>query len=60
MLAQNWSAKIEYLHVNLGDSAIADNGGDPRRADHWNTNIVRIGLNYKFGDWGKSPIVAKY
>jgi len=28
---------------------------------HFTGNIVRVGLNYKFGDWGKAPVVsAKY
>ncbi len=52
----NWSAKVEYLYVSLGD-ADASSFGVPSQAPslvdyHWNdTNfhVVRFGLNYKFG-----------
>ena len=52
-------------HVDLGDSAIFSNSaspGGPRRADDWKADIVRVGLNYKFGGdpWGKAPVGAKY
>jgi outer membrane immunogenic protein len=60
MLGQNWTAKIEYLHVDLGDGPVVTNG-TARQALDWKTDIVRVGLNYKFGDpWGKSPVAAKY
>jgi len=51
-----WSVKAEYLYVHFGKKNID-------ALDHTiqlNENIVRIGLNYRFGDWGKSPVVAKY
>jgi outer membrane immunogenic protein len=50
MLGQNWSAKIEYLHINLGDNnfpyAVAAGIG---QSLGWKADIVRLGLNYKFG-----------
>ena len=38
-----WSAKLEYLYVDLGESDTVLGG----QAD-FNTNIVRDGLNYRF------------
>lgn len=54
--AQNWSAKVEYLHFDLGSKATytpaipvsVDERGD----------IVRAGINYRF-NWG-GAVVAKY
>jgi outer membrane immunogenic protein len=59
--APNWSAKIEYLRVDLGRTSFqSPGGGDPLALGKPEFNVVRVGLNYKFGDWGKSPVVAKY
>jgi outer membrane immunogenic protein len=45
-IAGPWTAKIEYLYVDLGrGDAIPGTGGT--RAD-FTTNIVRAGLNYRF------------
>lgn len=42
-IAGPWTAKIEYLHVDLGSSgSIAGSSAD------YQTNIVRAGLNYRF------------
>lgn len=42
-LAGPWTAKVEYLYVDLGDGpTIGTNSSD------FHTNIVRAGLNYKF------------
>ena len=56
MFARNWSAKAEYLYLDLGNaSAIGRPSGLPpdalpRAAYTWNTreNIVRAGVNYHF------------
>jgi len=64
----NWSAKIEYLYVDLGsfNSSIPSCAGCAVGSDitvnhKYTDNIVRVGLNYKFGDpWGKAPVVTKY
>src|SRR5262245_10847 len=53
--ANNWSAKIEYLYIDLGDESVVANVlpvnpfGD-HVAYSWDTkiNTVRLGLNYKF------------
>ena len=60
--AQNWSAKLEYLYLDLGDqSAIANpNQANPpfQVGYDWKTqaHIVRAGVNYKFG----GPVIARY
>jgi outer membrane immunogenic protein len=42
-LVGNWTAKVEYLYVDLG------RGGDVAGSDSkFRTNIVRAGLNYRF------------
>jgi outer membrane immunogenic protein len=57
----NWSAKVEYLYVDLGSvNYTSVNSAVPTATinhDHRITeNIVRVGLNYRFG----GPVVAKY
>ena len=60
--AQNWSAKVEYLYLDLGgQSAIAEiTPPNPPFSvgNHWDTqaHIVRAGVNYKFG----GPVIARY
>jgi outer membrane immunogenic protein len=46
MLSQNWTAKLEYLYVDLGDKTMYTDTG-PVKADFTN-HIVRVGLNYKY------------
>lgn len=47
-LAGNWTAKGEYLYVDLGDvSCSAGNCGSPTKVD-FTTHILRGGLNYRF------------
>jgi outer membrane immunogenic protein len=52
MLVRNWSAKLEYLYVNLGDKVnynatiVAPPDGESVAVRF---NMVRVGLNYKFG-----------
>jgi outer membrane immunogenic protein len=42
--APHWSAKIEYLYVDLSDSAFAITGV----SNGYRSNIVRAGVNYHF------------
>ena len=68
----NWSAKLEYLYVDLdrggtqrytsiGAGAPFDNIVGVRRGDKDGMHIVRVGLNYKFGGGRSSgPVVAAY
>ena len=61
MFAPHWSAKVEYLYVDLSGSNSLNNSGynfgynyNPR------LNVVRAGVNYHF-NWGApAPVVAKY
>jgi outer membrane immunogenic protein len=52
-LPGNWSAKAEYLHVDLGSFNCGTNCG-PTPTDNvsMHDNVVRAGVNYKFG-WGR-------
>jgi outer membrane immunogenic protein len=45
----NWSAKVEYLYVDLGDAGCnaTCSGGNPLNVT-FTTNILRGGVNYKF------------
>ena len=51
MLTPNWSAKAEYLYVNLGDKTnyriVRSGDGESVLV---RSSIVRLGLNYHFGD----------
>lgn len=61
--AADWSAKLEYLHYDLGsqDLIALPLAANPPWAvtNHWTTqgDIVRAGINYKFGGGG---VAAKY
>jgi outer membrane immunogenic protein len=61
----NWTAKLEYLWVDLGTTSgsfvttlPALGGGviSANHSSHITDNIVRVGVNYRFG----GPVVAKY
>jgi outer membrane immunogenic protein len=61
----NWTAKLEYLYVDLGHASgsfattfTALRGGviTSNYNSHVTDNILRVGVNYKFG----GPVVAKY
>jgi outer membrane immunogenic protein len=68
MFTSNWSAKLEYLHYDLGSanygtpvSNVAQTLGPiftlgQSSSTNFRGDIVRVGLNYKFG----GPVVAKY
>jgi outer membrane immunogenic protein len=61
-----WSAKLEYLHADFGTASVTGQflfAGVPSglfttHSLNLRTDIVRAGLNYKFG--GGAPVVAKY
>jgi outer membrane immunogenic protein len=65
VITTNWSAKIEYLHVELGRASFIDAQDlfPPFTANNSmrvREDIVRAGVNYRFA-WGKAPIVvARY
>jgi outer membrane immunogenic protein len=62
MTAPNWTAKVEYLYVDLGAqslSATTPAFAPPvtfTSSNKFRENILRIGFNYMFG----GPVVAKY
>jgi outer membrane immunogenic protein len=52
--APNWTAKVEYLFVDLPDATcttVANCGGAVGSTVSFNENIVRAGINFKFGAW---------
>ena len=61
MFAPHWSAKVEYLYVDL--SGGGNNGGGGWNWGynfHPQLNIVRAGVNYHF-NWGQpAPVLAKF
>jgi outer membrane immunogenic protein len=63
LLGGGWSAKLEYLYVDLGKnttSAVVDGATIASFDSKFTDNIVRVGLNYKFGSGGLGPIAARY
>ena len=66
MFASNWSAKLEYLYVDLGtvsSSAVLSTGTGIGIGASLNSritdSIVRAGINYHFSA-GPGPVVARY
>ena len=43
-LTPNWSAKVEYLYMDLGNRPYTVTGG----SNGFQTNILRFGINYRF------------
>jgi outer membrane immunogenic protein len=63
--APNWSMKLEYQYINLGNTTFTEFVSPAPITAHSvsaDFSTVRVGLNWKFGDpWGKAPVVsAKY
>jgi outer membrane immunogenic protein len=57
----NWNWRLEYLYTRIkwSGSAVLDLDTitvHSRESD----NIIRFAINYRFGDWGKAPVIAKY
>jgi outer membrane immunogenic protein len=61
-LVDNWSAKLEYLYVDLGHITMTFAGiapFTPIGTDvHVTDNIIRFGINYRFGP--AAAVVARY
>jgi outer membrane immunogenic protein len=52
--SHNWSAKLEYLYLDLGSYF----GGTANAVDvSFHDHILRTGINYAFGP---GPLVGKY
>jgi outer membrane immunogenic protein len=63
MLGSNWSAKIEYLYVDLGRNSLSVPSSTVpaivfNTSAQFREQTVRVGLNYHFNWTG--PVVAKY
>jgi outer membrane immunogenic protein len=60
VVAGNWTAKLEYLYIDLGtvSGSFTPVAGviTSNYSSHVTDNVLRVGLNYKFG----GPVVAKY
>lgn len=62
----NWTAKLEYLYLDLGRTtgsflttipAIGGGFITSNYSSHITDNVLRVGVNYRFG---AAPVVAKY
>lgn len=64
-LVPNWTTKIEYLYSRFtedysgGVSFFAASATFNNSAD-FDIHVVRVGLSYKFGGYGKAPVMARY
>lgn len=62
VIAGNWTARLEYLYVDLGSvsGSFATTIGTTNLVSNFSSrvtdNILRAGINYKFG----GPVVARY
>jgi outer membrane immunogenic protein len=56
--ADNWSAKFEYLHVDLGTGNLGAAPTFAARNIPVTDDLVRVGVNYRI-NWG-GPVVARY
>ena len=63
LITSNWTVKAEYLYYDLGNTRVFGvpfnqpaNGFGADGTYQTKGNILRIGLNYKFG----GPVIAKY
>jgi outer membrane immunogenic protein len=55
--APNWSAKFEWLYMKFDSAAFNTLAAEgPRSSVPFDDNIVRAGINYRFG----GPVVARY
>ena len=69
-LWNNWTARLEYRYTKfdeeraLGTTADPSTGGNTYNGLSYGGDIayhtVRSGLTYRFGDFGKGPVVSRY
>ena len=48
MIAPNWTAKVEYLHVDLGNIGCSALACGIATNVNFTTEVIRGGVNYKF------------
>ena len=60
-IGHNWTVKLEYLYVDLGDHDSYNFAGIAPHDVSFDAHIVRVGLNYRFAT-GKTPaaVVTRY
>ena len=58
----NWTGRVEYRYTDFDGFSIPSTTvpGATVTTDNLKFHTVRIGLSYRFGDWGKGPMVARY
>jgi outer membrane immunogenic protein len=64
-LPRNWSAKLEYDFMDFGThryffNLLPTDLGAVDADIKQRIQVVKFGLNYRFGWWGKTPVVASY
>lgn len=57
-LAPQWSAKLEYNFLDFGKDTFNFAAGPVDVDTH--VHLVKAGINYRFGGFGKAPVVANY
>jgi len=61
MLGGNWTAKAEYLHIDVGSgNTLTGTGGFVLQTDKHRYEVMRFGLNYLFGGKGQPPLPAHH
>jgi outer membrane immunogenic protein len=55
-----WTWKVEYLFMDLGKLRVSGPTPGGTLDTKFTDNILRFGVNYRFGDVGKGPMVARY
>jgi outer membrane immunogenic protein len=66
--APNWTLKSEFLYMRFEKDSVTALGvtgiGNPGQAYRFDSEnsvwVTRLGVNYRFGDYGKTPVMAKY
>ena len=59
--ADPWSVKLEYLFMDFGNESYFGGPGAVGGFDaDAQIHTFKIGLNYRWGAYGKSPVVARY
>jgi outer membrane immunogenic protein len=58
-LGPQWSAKLEYNYLDFGKDTFNFGAFGPVDVDT-QVHLVKAGLNYRFGGYGKAPVVANY
>jgi outer membrane immunogenic protein len=58
VIAPHWTAKLEYLHVDLGNGQVFNIVPGIAESVSFKADIVRAGINYKFGGGAVSAYAA--